>query len=67
MTVVWYVDDFKASHKYPDDTTKLVSWLKLIYGVSKLHRREKHDYLRKDLISQQKGNYGYQWYHTSAK
>jgi hypothetical protein len=46
FTLTWHVDDIKMSHKGPKEVTKVIEWLKGIYGENMHVSREVvHDYL----------------------
>jgi hypothetical protein len=46
FTVVWHVDDIKMSHEEENEVTRLLTWLKSIYGEDmRLSRGRVHDYL----------------------
>ena len=32
MTITWHIDDLKTSHVDADEATKLIDWMKRIYG-----------------------------------
>ena len=48
MTIIWHVNNFKISHKYGWDFTKIIKLLGNIYGDKK-GKSEKHHYLGMDL------------------
>jgi hypothetical protein len=46
FTLTWHVDDIKMSHKDPKEVTKVIDWLKGIYGDNMhMSRGLVHDYL----------------------
>ena len=55
MTVTWYVDDLKISHKDPDKVTKLILNLWSINGPMTMKQGKKHAYLGMDLYFTEKG------------
>ena len=56
LTIVWHVDDLKISHVDADEVTKVIDWLKGIYGDNmRVSRGKVHDYLGMILDFSQKG------------
>jgi hypothetical protein len=56
FTLTWHVDDIKMSHKDPKEITKVIEWLKGIYGDSMhVSRGTVHDYLGMTLDYTTKG------------
>ncbi len=49
MTIVWHVDDLKASHVDTNIVTEITEWLKSTYGDLKVNCGKKHKYLGMDL------------------
>jgi hypothetical protein len=50
FTTTWYVDDLELSHVDDKEVTKMIVWLKNIYGNDmRVSRGKKHDYLGMDL------------------
>jgi hypothetical protein len=46
FTLAWHVDDIKMYHKDPEEVSKLIAWLKSIYGDNMhVSRGLVHDYL----------------------
>jgi len=45
QTVVWHVDDLTISHVNPAVNTKLINWLRSVYGKVFFTRGPKHNYL----------------------
>jgi hypothetical protein len=46
FTLTWHVDDIKMSHKDPNEVTKVIEWLKGIYGDNMhISRGLVHEYL----------------------
>jgi hypothetical protein len=56
FTVVWYVDDIKMSHADEKEVSKLITWLKSVYGEDmRVSRGKAHDYLGMTLDFTNKG------------
>jgi hypothetical protein len=56
FTLTWHVDDIKMSHKDPKEVTKVIEWLKSIYGDNMhVSRGLVHDYLGMTLDYTTKG------------
>lgn len=55
QTVIWHVDDLKASHVDPGVNTAFGQWLKVKYGDCKEHRGKHHEYLGMDLDYSEQG------------
>jgi hypothetical protein len=56
FTLTWHVDDIKMSHKDPKEVTKVIDWLKGIYGDNMhVSRGLVHDYLGMTLDYTTKG------------
>jgi hypothetical protein len=56
FTLTWHVDDIKMSHKDPKEVTKVIDWMKAIYGDNMHVSREPvHDYLGMTLDYTMKG------------
>ena len=55
QTVIWHVDDLKASHVDPGVNTAFGQWLKVKYGDCKEHRWKHHEYLGMDLDYSEQG------------
>jgi hypothetical protein len=56
FTLTWHVDDIKMSHKDPKEVTKVIDWLKSIYGDNMhVSRGLVHDYLGMTLDYTKKG------------
>ena len=49
MTVIWHVDDLKISHAQHTEVTKMIGYLKRIYGELTISRGKKHEYLGMEL------------------
>ena len=49
MTVMWHVDDLKILHRDSKQVTKLILYLKKVYGEVRISRGKKHEYLGMDL------------------
>jgi hypothetical protein len=50
FTITGHVDDLKFSHEDENEVTKIIKWLKKIYGDDmRVSREKKHDYLGMDL------------------
>jgi hypothetical protein len=50
FTITWHVDDLNFSHEDQNEVTKIIKWLKEIYGDDmRVSREKKHDYLGMDL------------------
>jgi hypothetical protein len=45
QTVIWHVDDLTISHVDYNENTKLIDWLRSVYGKVVFTRGPKHDYL----------------------
>jgi hypothetical protein len=56
LTLAWHVDDIKMSHKDPKEVSKVITWLKSIYGDNMhVSRGLVHDYLGMNLDYATKG------------
>jgi hypothetical protein len=56
FTLAWHVDDIKMSHKDPKEVSKVIAWLKSIYGDNMhVSRGLVHDYLGMTLDYATKG------------
>jgi hypothetical protein len=56
FTVVWHVDDIKLSHEDENEVTRVITWLKTIYGEDmRVSRGRVHDYLGMTLDFTNKG------------
>jgi hypothetical protein len=56
FTVVWHVDDIKMSHVDEKEVSKLITWLKSVYGEDmRVSRGKVHDYLGMTLDLTNKG------------
>jgi hypothetical protein len=56
FTLAWHVDDIQMSHKHPDEVSKVITWLKSIYGDNMhVSRGLVHDYLVMTLDYSTKG------------
>jgi hypothetical protein len=56
FTVMWHVDDIKMSHEDEREVTRLITWLKSIYGEDiRVSRGRVHDYLGMTLDFTNKG------------
>jgi hypothetical protein len=50
FTITWHVDDLKLSHVDDKEVTKMIVWLKSIYGDDmRVSRGKSRDYLGMDL------------------
>jgi hypothetical protein len=55
QTVIWHVDDLKASHVDPEVNSDFGRWLTEKYGDCKEHRGKHHEYLGMDLDYSERG------------
>ena len=55
MAVVWHVEYLKISHKYPEEVTKMITYLESIYGDTTIKRGKKHTYIGMDIYLSNKG------------
>jgi hypothetical protein len=56
ITMVWHVDDIKMSHEEEKEITRMITWLKNIYGDDTIVSRGRmHDYLGMTLDFTKKG------------
>jgi hypothetical protein len=56
LTLAWHVDDIKMYHKDPKEVSKVIAWLKIIYGDNMhVSRGLVHDYLGMTLDYATKG------------
>ena len=49
MMIIWHVENLKISHKDGWEITKIINWLGNIYGIIKVKRGQKHNYLGMDI------------------
>jgi hypothetical protein len=58
FTLMWHVDDIKMSHEDENQVTRLITWLKSIYGEDMIVSRGRvHDYLGMTLDFTNKGEF----------
>jgi hypothetical protein len=56
FTMVWHVDKIKMSHDEEEEVTRMIKWLKSIYGEDmRVSRGRVHDYLGMTLDFTKKG------------
>lgn len=48
MTVLWYIDDLKISHKESTEVMAFIDWLNTKYTSLTVHQGKAHDYLGMD-------------------